>query len=435
MAATPSAAPASTRAAFPSKALLESSELFHRAQHEFAAHGIKVGERQHRRRSDAEAQGADRQGHRRRASRPVQGRGRHRPAGPRQVAAGNASSSRQGRQEEELQAKHVVLAAGSAPIELKASPFDGKHDRRLLGRARIRRRAEAPRRDRRRRDRPRAGQRVAAARRRGRRARSARAVPADGGRGVAKEALKHSRSRASTSASARRSPAPNVGKDGVKLKYTDAKGEQTVEVDKVVVAIGRRPYTKDLLAEGTGVQLDERGFVKVDHECRTGAATSGRSATACAARCSRTRARRRASMVADLIAGQTAEVNYKAIPSVIYTAPGDRLGRPDRGGGQEERAAPYKVGQLPVLASGRAARWKRRPASEDHRGGGRRRDPRHAHHRADGGRADRRGRAGDGVLGEHRGPAAHHPRASDAVRSGARSGARGGQARDRIPNR
>ena len=42
-------------------------------------------------------------------------------------------------------------------------------------------------------------------------------------------------------------------------------------VDRLVVAIGRRPYTKDLLGPDTGVELDERGFIKVDHECRTGA--------------------------------------------------------------------------------------------------------------------------------------------------------------------
>ena len=57
---------------------------------------------------------------------------------------------------------------------------------------------------------------------------------------------------------------------GVEVTYTDATGEQTITVDKLIVAIGRRPFTKDLLGDGTGVQLDERGFIKVDDHCRTG---------------------------------------------------------------------------------------------------------------------------------------------------------------------
>ncbi len=81
-----------------------------------------------------------------------------------------------------LQAKHVVLASGSEPMALKSAPFDGDAHRRFLGRARVRRRAEAAGRDRRRRHRAGARQRLAAARRRGRRAGGARAVPADGGR-------------------------------------------------------------------------------------------------------------------------------------------------------------------------------------------------------------------------------------------------------------
>ena len=64
--------------------------------------------------------------------------------------------------------------------------------------------------------------------------------------------------------------AASVKGGAVAVTYADAKGEQTLEVDKLVVAVGRRPYTEGLLAEGTGVALDERGFIKVDEHCRTG---------------------------------------------------------------------------------------------------------------------------------------------------------------------
>jgi dihydrolipoyl dehydrogenase len=56
----------------------------------------------------------------------------------------------------------------------------------------------------------------------------------------------------------------------VEVTYSDGKLEQRVSVDRIVVAIGRCPYTKGLFAPGTGVQLDERRFIRVDDSCRTG---------------------------------------------------------------------------------------------------------------------------------------------------------------------
>ena len=89
---------------------------------------------------------------------------------------------------------------------------------------------------------------------------------------VAKEALKHFKKQGlDIRLGAKVSGAEVERATASTLKYTDAKGEQTVTVDKVVVAIGRRPFTKGLLGDGTGVKLDERGFIKVDDECRTGA--------------------------------------------------------------------------------------------------------------------------------------------------------------------
>src|SRR5690606_26611782 len=89
---------------------------------------------------------------------------------------------------------------------------------------------------------------------------------------VAKESLKHFKKQGLDIRLGAKVSGAEKAKGGVRLKYSDANGEQTLEVDKVVVAIGRRPYSKDLLGDGAGVQLDERGFVKVDHECRTDAA-------------------------------------------------------------------------------------------------------------------------------------------------------------------
>src|SRR5699024_1051858 len=55
----------------------------------------------------------------------------------------------------------------------------------------------------------------------------------------------------------------------VVVKYSDAKGDQELTVDKLIVCVGRRPYTKGVIADGAGVGLDERGFIHVDDQCRT----------------------------------------------------------------------------------------------------------------------------------------------------------------------
>ena len=57
--------------------------------------------------------------------------------------------------------------------------------------------------------------------------------------------------------------------DEVIVKYTDANGEQEMTFDKLIVCVGRRPYTKGVIADGVSVELDERGFIFVDDQCRT----------------------------------------------------------------------------------------------------------------------------------------------------------------------
>ena len=55
----------------------------------------------------------------------------------------------------------------------------------------------------------------------------------------------------------------------MKVSYTDAKGEQEIKVDKLIVAVGRAPVTDQLLAADSGVNLDERGFIYVNDTCQT----------------------------------------------------------------------------------------------------------------------------------------------------------------------
>lgn len=338
----------------PSKALLESSELYHRAQHEFAAHGLKVGNLQvdiatmQKRRAQIVKQSTMGIAALFKAAgvTGLQGHGK--------LLSGNRVefTGKDGKQEE-LAAKHVVLAAGSTPTELKSLPFDGERivdswgalefdavPKRLgvIGAGVI-------------------GLELGSVwRRLGSEVVVLEALEnflpmADGA--VAKEALKHFKKLGLDIRLGAKVSGAQQGKSGVALKYSDAKGEQSIEVDKVVVAIGRRPYSKDLLGEGAGVQLDERGFVKVDHDCRTDAANVWAVGDLVRGPMLAHKGKEEGVMVADLIAGKVAEVNYKAIPSVIYTAPEIAwVGQTEEEVKQSGR--PYKIGSFPFLASGRA---------------------------------------------------------------------------------
>jgi dihydrolipoamide dehydrogenase len=124
-------------------------------------------------------------------------------------------------------------------------------------------------------------------------------------------------------------------------------------VDKLVVCIGRRPYTEGLLAEGTGVKVDERGFIVVDDHCGTGAEGVWAVGDCVRGPMLAHKAKEEGVAVADRIAGLYSHVNYDAIPSVIYTAPEIAwVGKTE----EQVKASgvAYKVGSFPFLASGRA---------------------------------------------------------------------------------
>ncbi|MCJ7452677.1 MAG: FAD-dependent oxidoreductase, partial [Steroidobacteraceae bacterium] len=253
----------------------------------------------------------------------------------------------------ELSGRHVVLASGSVPMELKSVPYDGKDILDSWGALDL----EAV---------PKRLAVIGAGviglelgsvwRRLGAEVVVLEALEqflfmAD--QQLAKEALKHFRKQGLDIRLGAKVGGMERGKDGITLKYEDASGAKTVTVDKVVVAIGRRPYTQDLLGEGTGVELDERGFIRVDHECRTGAANVWAIGDAVRGPMLAHKGKEEGVVVADLIAGLVSEMNYKVIPSVIYTAPEIAwVGKTEEE--VKKSGRPYKVGLFPFLASGRA---------------------------------------------------------------------------------
>src|ERR1700726_2986000 len=338
----------------PSKALLESTELYHRVHEEFGVHGIKVAGAtldlaQMQKRKGGIVRGMT-QGilalFKAAGVTPLQGHGRL-LAGCRIEFTAHDGTRR------ELAARHVVLASGSTPIELRSAPFAAPHivdswgaldldavPKRLgvIGAGVI-------------------GLELGGVwRRLGAEVVVLEALPdflAFADQQLAKEALRHFRKLGLDIRLGAKVTGAAVSGATVDVRYEDAKGAQHLSVERLVVAIGRRPYTRDLLGPDTGVQLDERGFISVDNACRTGVEGVWAIGDCVRGPMLAHKGKEEGVMVADLIAGRFGEVNYKVIPSVIYTAPEIAwVGLTE----EQVKASgrPYKVGTFPFAASGRA---------------------------------------------------------------------------------
>ena len=144
------------------------------------------------------------------------------------------------------------------------------------------------------------------------------------------------------------------GKKGVSIAYTNAKGEaQTLEVEKLIISIGRVPNTTGLNAEGVGLQLDERGAIVVDDNCRTNLPGVWAVGDVVRGPMLAHKAEEEGVAVAERMAGQHGHVNFNTIPWVIYTSPEIAwVGQTEQQLKASGRA--YKAGTFPFLANGRA---------------------------------------------------------------------------------
>ena len=338
----------------PSKALLESSELYHRATHEFSKHGIRTGEVA----MDVAAMQKRRAGIVRQLTGGIAGlfkankvtglAGHGRLLSERRVEFTPADG-----ETEVLEAGNVIIATGSAPVELPFARFDGEH---IIDSWDALELAEVPKR---------LGVIGAGViglelgsvwARLGAEVTVLEAMDdflAMADRDIAKVAAKDFSKLGLDIRLGAMVKATKTTKAGVTVDYTDGSGEQSIEVDRLIVAVGRRPYTDGLLAEDSGIQLDERGFVIVDDECRTRVKGVYAIGDCVRGPMLAHKGSEEGVMVADLIAGELAEVNYDVIPSVIYTAPEIAwVGKTE----QEVTASgrPCKTGTFPFAASGRA---------------------------------------------------------------------------------
>ena len=139
----------------------------------------------------------------------------------------------------------------------------------------------------------------------------------------------------------------------VAVTFQDKDGEHVAEFDRLIVAVGRRPYTEGLLAPDSGVNLDERGFLYVNDLCATDAPNVYAVGDVVRGPMLAHKGMEEGIMVAERIAGHKPMVNYETVPSVIYTHPEIAwVGKTE----QQLKAdgEDFRVGMFPFVANGRA---------------------------------------------------------------------------------
>ena len=339
----------------PSKALLDSSERFHQAKHGLDTHGISVGNVK----IDVPAMIA-------RKDQVVQDM----TGGIEQLFKANKITWLQGRgrlldgkqveltphkgKPEVLQASNVILAAGSKPIDIGAAPLDGE---RIVDSSGALEFSAVPKRlgvigagviglelgsvwSR-------LGSQVVLLE-----AQTTFLSAVD--TRIAKDAQRQFEKQGLEIRLGARVTGTKVARSGVTVSYEDKDGkEQTLEVDKLVVAVGRRPCSDNLAAPEANLLLEERGFVKVDEHCRTNIPGVYAVGDLVRGPMLAHKGEDEGVMVAEIIAGKAGHVNYDTIPSVIYTEPEIAwVGKTE----QELKAAgvPIKSGTFNFAANGRA---------------------------------------------------------------------------------
>ncbi|EHR71791.1 dihydrolipoamide dehydrogenase [Burkholderiales bacterium JOSHI_001] len=341
----------------PSKALLQSSEHFEQAAHHFGDHGISLSNlKMDVAKMVARKDGVVKQNNdgilylfKKNKVTFFHGRGSF-------VAAkdGGYELKVAGAAEEALQAKHVIVATGSTARALPGAAFD---EDRILSNDGALRMADVPKK---------LGvvgsgviglEMGSVWRRLGAEVTILEALPGFLGaadEGIAKEALK-----AFTKQGLKFEFGVNIkdvkaSKKGVTVGYANAKGEAvSLEVDRLIVSIGRVPNTAGLHPELVGLKLDNRGAIEVDGDCRTNLPNVWAVGDVVRGPMLAHKAEEEGVAVAERIAGQHGHVNFDTVPWVIYTSPEIAwVGQTEQQLKASGRA--YKAGQFPFLANGRA---------------------------------------------------------------------------------
>lgn len=338
----------------PSKALLESSEMFHKANHELASHGVKVSgvamdiAAMQLRKSKITTSLTGGIGALFKANGVTGLEGFAKLLGKGQVEYTSHSGEKK-----TLEAKHIIVATGSEPVNLKIAAFD--HER-ICDSWDALDFTEAP---------ARLGIIGAGVigvelgsvwARLGSKVTILEALPTflpmvD--QTIAKDAQRQfTKQGLDIRLGAKVLGAKNTGKEVV-VEYEVAGEKKSETFDKLIVAVGRKPYTEGLGAKEIGLELDQRGFLKVDKHYKTNIPGIYGTGDVIGGLMLAHKAIEEGVALVEQLHGEHTEVNYEAVPSVIYTTPEVAwVGLTEEQA--KEKGHEVKIGTSPFAANGRA---------------------------------------------------------------------------------
>ncbi|MDH5601850.1 MAG: dihydrolipoyl dehydrogenase [Gammaproteobacteria bacterium] len=139
----------------------------------------------------------------------------------------------------------------------------------------------------------------------------------------------------------------------VQLEFENSKGQQKELFDKVIVAIGRVPNIGQIFSDNAGINLDSRGFIEVNEQCQTNVDGIYAIGDAVRGPMLAHKGSEEGMMVAERIKGKSARVNYETVPFVVYTDPEIAwCGKTEQQ--LKESGQDYQVGSFPFASNGRA---------------------------------------------------------------------------------
>lgn len=337
----------------PSKALLETSHKYHQALHDFKSEGIVCDKisinldaiMQRKNTMVKNLTGGIAALFKANGVELVQGRA--------QVVAKNTIKVAQNSKEISIQAKNIILAAGSAPVELPSAPFNGDNIVDSTGALSF---ASVPK-----------TLAVIGAgviglelgsvwSRLGAEVTLIEALPdflpmAD--KDVGKKTLPSFKKQGLNIWLDTKLQSAKATKKGVTLTLDKKGTNETLTVEKVIVAVGRKPMSADLCAPEVGIEVDARGFVVVDQHCCTSIANIYAVGDLVRGPMLAHKGSEEGVMVVERIAGEHTEVNYGTVPNVVYTSPEIAwVGKTEQD--LKKEGVVYNTGVFPLAASGRA---------------------------------------------------------------------------------
>jgi dihydrolipoamide dehydrogenase len=339
----------------PSKALLDSSKHFHHLQHVYCDHGIKVEQAT----IDIPTMLARKDA----VVKKLTG-------GVTQLLKGNKVSFYHGtgklgagRQVEvtpaaggepvKLEAKNVILASGSVPIQIPNVPIDGEYIVDNVGALEF---DQAP-----------AALGVIGAgviglelgsvwNRLGSQVTLLEALPdflAMADRDIAKQAEREFKKQGLDIRLSTKVKGAELKKGRVLVTIENKDGASELTFDRLLVSVGRKPFTEGLLADGSGVRLTDKGQIDVDEKSRTSAPGVWAIGDCVRGPMLAHKASEEGMAVAELIAGKPAHIHFDTVPWVVYTDPEIAwVGKTEQE--LKDSGADYRAGSFPFAANGRA---------------------------------------------------------------------------------